>query len=310
MLIANPPVALTDNLLMLGTAPYPIYLLKGQNEGAIFEGGIGPMGPVLREQLAELDIAGEYIKQVILAHGHPDHVMAVPEFRQMFDPVSVAASEITAKTLSSEKAIGFFCKMDDALSGSLREVGVIGPEHTRSPLAENCITVDRILKEGDTITVDELTVDVLETPGHSDCSLSFHQPEEKFLIISDASGYYLPEQDDWWPNYFGSYASYLSSMRRLADLGAETLCLSHNGVIQGADEVRAYFDRAIAATEAYHRRIVEETQAGKSVRQIAETLGSEAYEKTPLLPLEFFQKNCSFLVKQSLKHEGIGEEGG
>ena len=97
-------------------------------------------------------------------------------------------------------------------------------------------------------------------------------------------------------------------MRRLAALGAEVLCLSHNGAIKGADDVRAYFDGAIAATEAYHARIVDELKAGKDARAVAEQLGSEVYEKTQLLPVTFFQKNCSVLVKQSMQHEGIADD--
>jgi len=60
-----------------------------------------------------------------------------------------------------------------------------------------------------------------------------------------------------------------------------------------------------SAAQQYHQRVINETQAGKSVRQIAEQLGSEVYERSQLLPLEFFQKNCGLLVKQSLEHEGI-----
>jgi hypothetical protein len=41
------------------------------------------------------------------------------------------------------------------------------------------------------------------------------------------------------------------------------------------------------------------------MRQLAEELGAEIHQHTPLLPLDFFQKNCGLLVKQSLKHEGI-----
>jgi hypothetical protein len=61
-------------------------------------------------------------------------------------------------------------------------------------------------------------------------------------------------------------------------------------------------------TKAYHARIVDAAKAGQTVREIAATLGAEVYEKTPLMPLDFFQKNCALLVKQSLKHEGIRAE--
>jgi glyoxylase-like metal-dependent hydrolase (beta-lactamase superfamily II) len=305
MLINNPPVEITPTLWMLGTSAYPLFLVKGPKEGALVEGGTGAMGPVLREQLQRLGIGPDYVKQVIVTHAHPDHVMAVPLFRQMFPGVSVVASAAAAKTLAAEKAISFFCQMDDALTGSLLKAGLISDAHRPQPLAEKQIAVDRVVKEGDAIAVDGISLQVLETPGHSECSLSFYEPGQKILVISDATGYYMPERDAWWPNYFGDYRAYVNSMKRLAGLEAEVLCLSHNGVIRGGEEIRVYFRKAVSATEAYHQRIVAEAKAGKTLRQIAEQLGAEVHQNTQLLPLDFFQKSCGLLVKQSLKSEGI-----
>ena len=309
MLMNDPPVEIAPNLLMLGTNAYPLFLCKGEREGTLFEGGTGAMGPVLRRQLEMLGIEKSLITQLVVTHAHPDHVMAVPLCREMFPGITVLASAPAAAVLSAGKAIALFRQVDEALTGSLLKAGLITDEDHPHALAEDRIAVDRIIKEGDAIAVaDDVAFTVLETPGHSDGSLSFHEPGGGVLIISDATGYYMPEHDAWWPNYFSGYGAYLDSMTRLAGLGAEVLCLSHNGVITGAEDVRAYFDGAMAATEAYHRRIVDEAKAGKSVRQIAEELGAEVHEKTQLLPLEFFQKNCGLLVKQSLRHEGLEPE--
>lgn len=307
MLIKDPPVELADNFWMLGSNPYPLYLFKGENEAAIIEGGIGPMGPLLGEQLDRLGINKELVKQLVVTHAHPDHVMAVPSLRRMCPQAVVVASAAAAKTLSAEKAISFFCKIDAALTDALLGAGVIGEEHRPEAFDDNQIPVDRIVEEGDKIAVGGVAFDVPETPGHSDCSIALHQPETGILLIADATGYYLPEHDYWWPNYFFSYNDYLDTMRRLQGLGAEILCLGHNAVIKGADDVAAYFSAAIDFTQQLHRRIIEETRSGKSVREIAEQLGSEVHEKTKLLPLDFFQKNCGLLVKLSLKHEGMEE---
>ncbi|MHC4405298.1 MAG: MBL fold metallo-hydrolase [Planctomycetota bacterium] len=305
MLIRNPPVQVSDYLWMLGTDAYPLYLIRGEVESAIVEGGVGSMGPLVLEQMDQLAMPKDAVRLVIITHAHPDHVMAVPLFREAFPGIAVLASEIAAKTLSAEKAVSFFCQIDDALTGSLTEAGLITGAHRPKHPDDMRITVDRALKEGDTVAVDGITLEVLETPGHSDCSLSFHDPQAGVLLISDATGYYMPEHDAWWPCYFTGYGAYVESIKRLAGLGAEILCLSHNGVVRGADDVAAYLAGALAATEGYHRRIVDEAKSGKSVREIAEVLGSEIHEKTPLLPVDFFQKNCGILVKQSLKHEGI-----
>ena len=305
MLIQNPPVAITDRLWMLGTSPYPLFLYGSEGEATIFEGGVGAVGPLLLEQMDKLGIGRDIVKQVVVTHAHPDHVMAVPLLRQAFPGVAVLASDAAAKTLAAAKAIAFFGKIDGALTESLLKAGLISDAHRPQPLAEEQIAVDRVIGEGDTIAVAAgRSFSVLETPGHSDCSLSFHEAVEQILVISDATGYYVPD-GYWWPCYFTGYGTYLSSIERLAALRAHVLCLSHNAVIKGAADVAAYFDGAIAATMAYHQRIVEQARAGKGVREIAEGLGAEVYERVQLLPLVFFQKNCSLLVKQSLAHEGI-----
>lgn len=308
MLMKDPPVELTDGLFMLATNEYPLYLARGAGECTIFEGGTGAMGTVLSRQMAELGIDPQTVKQVVVTHAHPDHVMAVPMFREAFEGISVLASEAAAKTLSAEKAISFFQQVDGALTGALLKAGSITEQDRPKPLEDRQIAVDRIIREGDRIEAGAGEFTVLETPGHSDCSLSFHEPQRGILIISDATGYYIPEHACWWPNYFTGYATYLDSMRRLEALGAEVLCLSHNGAIKGAEDVKAYFSGAIAATEDYHQRIVAEAKAGKEPRRIAEEFGSEMFQKTQLLPVEFFQKSCSLLVKQSLRHEGIGQD--
>ena len=306
MLIRNPPATVTPRLWMLGTNEYPLFLYRGGTQSTIFEGGTGAMGPVLERQLKDLGVDPATVGQVVVTHAHQDHVMAVPALRAMFPSVQVLASEAACGTLAAEKAVGFFQKMDEALTGSLLKAGRITEDDKPQPMEGSTIAVDLTLHEGDRVEVDEgVAFTVLETPGHSDCSLSFHETDEGLLIISDATGYYMPEQNAWWPNYFTGYGAYADSIKRLRDVGAEVLCLSHNGVVTGAEDVRAYFDGAIAATEAYHERIVEQAKAGASVRQIAEGLGAEVYEYTQLLPLEFFQKNCGVLVKQSLRHAGV-----
>ncbi len=234
--------------------------------------------------------------------------MAVPMFREIFPNASVLSSGPASATLAAEKAIAFFCKIDKALTDSLLKLNIIREAHRPKPLSKTKIPIDRAIKQGHTVEIGSIALEVLETPGHSDCSLSFHEPTRKILLVSDATGFYIPEHHYWWPNYFTSYEVYLAGMRRLAELDVELLCLGHNAVIQGSHDVAAFFRDAIDATERYHQRIIDDAKAGKTVRQIAEQLGTEAYEKTPLLPLEFFQKNCGLLVKQSTRHEGVDIE--
>ncbi|NQU25326.1 MAG: MBL fold metallo-hydrolase [Candidatus Nealsonbacteria bacterium] len=305
MLVKDPPVEIADGLWMLGANAYPVYLLRGEKEAAMVEGGIGPIGLLVREQLQTLSVDPATVKTLILAHAHPDHVMAVPAFREMFPDVTVTASAAAAKTLKIDKAIAFFCKMDGALTDALIETGQMEEKYRPEPVEITEIAVDRSVKQGDRIELDGFAFEVLETPGHSDCSLSLYEPDRKILFISDATGYYMPKHECWWPNYFVDYGTYVDSMQRLAALDTEILCLGHHAAITGADAVQAYFRDVIAATESLHQEIVEEVGTGKTVREVAERLGTDVHEKLPLFPLDFYQKNCGLLVKASLRHEGI-----
>jgi glyoxylase-like metal-dependent hydrolase (beta-lactamase superfamily II) len=305
MLIDKPPAEVPGNVWMLGTTAYPMYLIRGRKEGAFIEGGIGGLEPLLRRQLADLGIGPTFVRQAVVMHAHPDHVMAIPLLRELFPGVVVTASAAAAATLQIEKAVGYFTRIDATLTEGLNRTGALSEAPPPVTVAENRIAVDRTVGEGDQITVEDMQWTVLETPGHSDCSISLHEPTRRVLFISDVSGFYLPKQGTWWPGYFTDYSKFIGSMQRLATLNAEVLCLSHNGVVCGADDVRAYFAGAIAATQQYHARIVAEAKSGRSVREISEQLGIEIHSIIPVLPLDFFQKNCAVMVKQSLKHEGL-----
>jgi 2-aminobenzoylacetyl-CoA thioesterase len=305
MLIDKPPVEITNGLWMLGSPAYPMFLVRGRSEGAIIEGGIGALGPMLRRQLADLGIGSDYVRQLIVMHAHPDHVMAIPMLRELFPGVAVIASATAAATLCIEKAVDYFTRIDADLTAGLNRTGAVSDSPPKVVVEGNRIAIDRTVRQGDTIAVEDFAWTVLETPGHSDCSISLHEANRRILMVSDAGGFYMPKLGFWWPGYFTGYAAYLNSLEKLAALDAEILCLSHNGTICGADEIRAFFAGSIAATRQYHERIIAETKAGRSTREIAEQLGNEMHARTPVLPVDFFQKNCGVMIKQSLKHEGL-----
>jgi len=305
MLIQETPAEVGGGVWMLGTTAYPMYLLRGDREGAIIEGGISALGPLLDRQFRGLGVGPTYVRQAVITHAHPDHVMAVPFLRERFPGITVLASPAAAATLTKEKAVAFFRKIDAALADALHQSGAIADSPVPPALAENRIAVDRIVREGDVMAVDGRSWTVLETSGHSDCSISLHDAGHGVLAVADATGFYVPAAGAWWPMYFSDYAAYVRSLDRLAALDAEIVCLSHNCAIRGRQEVRAYFAGAIAAVRQYHDQIVAAAKAGRPTSEIAAELAVEAHRRAPVLPVDFFQKNCDLLVKQSLRHEGL-----
>src|SRR4030067_2588522 len=97
------PGTLTPNFYLLGTPLYPAYLSLGK-DGMIIEGGITSTAHLLEQQIKALGISPERIKYIVLTHTHPDHIGAIPHFKQVWPPLSVIGGAVAAKLLKREGA--------------------------------------------------------------------------------------------------------------------------------------------------------------------------------------------------------------
>ena len=96
--------------------------------------------------LHDLRKIGKRLEWILLTHRHYDHLMAVPDIVRLTG-AQVAISSKDAEGLTSE------------YGSEAATMGFAGMQQTYSP--------DRLLHEGDTVVVGELTFRVMETPGHS-----------------------------------------------------------------------------------------------------------------------------------------------
>lgn len=98
------------------------------------------------------------------------------------------------------------------------------------------------LADGDVVSVGDLRVDVIGTPGHTSDSLSFWLPDESSLLTGDTvlgRGTSVVAHPD------GSLGAYLGSLRRLhalaSDVGVSTVLPGHGPVITDALAVLTYY---------------------------------------------------------------------
>ena len=128
---------------------------------------------------------------------------------------------------------------------------------------------DEGLGDGEHVTVDDLVVTVLATPGHSSDHVCFVLPERGEVLTGDhvlGRGTTVVAHPD------GRLRDYLDSLARLADAGATRLLPGHGPVVDDAAEVIAYYVRhraerlrevaaAVAAGAATPREVVERVYA-------------------------------------------------
>ena len=296
------PVAITPNFHRLGTPAFPAFLSKGKI-GMIIEGGTGPTSRLIVQQIKSLGVEMEEIEYVLLTHTHADHIGALPHLKRQWPHLKIVASGPGANILNTQEFHNEFLLVDLGLAQLMRaksEIDDIPPTH------ENYrFEVDLQVKGGDALDLgDRVIWEIIDTPGHSPCHISAYEPSEKTLVVGDATGFYVPEKDIFWPNYFFSLKNYVESIQKLAAFPAERAVLSHNAVIE--DDVHAYFKKAITATRHYHENILKQLNRGNSAESIALEGAQFVSTLTDIQPFKVIYDLCKQMINRSLEvGEGI-----
>ena len=291
-------MTITPHFHRLGTPAFPAFLSMGK-VGMIIEGGTGPTFGMIVRQIKGLEIDMKRIEYILLTHTHADHIGALPHLKHRWPHLKVVASAPGAKILNTRELYNEFLLVDLGIAQLMRaksEIDEIPPTPE-----DYQFEVDLLVKGGDTIDLGNgIMWEIIDTPGHSPCHISAFETSEKTLMVGDATGFYVPEKDLFWPNYFLSLKGYLESIRKLAALPAERAVLSHNAVVEG--NVRHYFEKAVAATQKYHENILEQLNRGNSAESIALEGAQFVSTLTDIQPFKVMYDLCKLMINRSRKN--------
>ena len=159
------------------TDPYDchVYLIDGGGELALIDVGAGMGAAAIIENVKRDGFDPARIRHVILTHGHGDHAGGAARMRSMLGEPSVYASGGIADALrrADEKAISL---------EAAKLAGIYPMDYRMEPCS-----IDHELEEGATISVGDVVLSVLDTPGHSDghVSLLMEDSGRRMLFAGD-----------------------------------------------------------------------------------------------------------------------------
>ncbi len=131
-----------------------VYLIAGGSELALVDVGVGPNFPSVWRNVKALGFDPKSITKVLLTHTHWDHAGALPGLRKL-SKARVYAHPYGARAVRD---------LHPHL-GAGPAARKLGPARARK-----LFRIDRTVSEGDRVRVGELTLQVLELPGHTpDC---------------------------------------------------------------------------------------------------------------------------------------------
>jgi glyoxylase-like metal-dependent hydrolase (beta-lactamase superfamily II) len=173
------------------------------------------------ERIGSIGRSIQDLKRILLTHGHRSHLGGLATLKRLSGATvysheweaDIIAGERTAQpvTIIPMRPLGTYWRVYYLQFGAALGRGKHPP-----------CTVDSTLNEGDTVG----PVRVLHTPGHTPGHLAFWWPEHRVLFAGDAIATY-PVFEAGWPAFNLNPTQQQTSLRRMADLGAEVLAVGH-----------------------------------------------------------------------------------
>jgi glyoxylase-like metal-dependent hydrolase (beta-lactamase superfamily II) len=178
---------------------------------------------------------------LFITHTHYHHIGALPFFRKEWPRLRLVTSQTGAGVL-----------LKDTPRRVIRELSIEAARECNAAFdtaySDDAFHADVIVKEGDSIPLGGLSVETLETPGHTRDTLSFFIPELEMLIASETTGVLLPD-DTLYPPYLTSFNDTVNSIEKCRKMPYKYLSLPHKGVADEKD-ANGFFDKALAAGTA------------------------------------------------------------
>jgi len=273
-MILTKPGKVTDRVLLLGIKESSVYILKGKDEYAFLGGGMVHIVPEIIEQLKKFKIEEKKIQQIIILHSHFDHCGVVPFFKRRWPWAKITASQRAKELLAAPNVIETIEFMNQTLlkeKGREDQAKDLGLEFTG-------INVEEVVKDDDIISCGDLTIEIIEVPGHSSCSIAAYVPEEKAMFASDAGG--IPFGDQIFTCANSNFDKYQESLKKLAEYEIDVYLAEHYGARTGKD-ANSFLKRSMDfAKEA--RAILEASYARtKDVKKSTEEITDVLMENTP-----------------------------
>ena len=237
-MIINRTGKIIDDLYMVGHPSMPVYLLDGEKP-VIFDAGLTFLGDIYTDGIREI-IGNRDLHYCFLSHSHFDHCGSVCILKQNFPGLKVVASEKAKNVFGRPNAINLMRNLTRAAEQLAEHIGIELAEFERFEPFE----VDLTLTDGGFLDLSrDISVQVLETPGHTRDSLSYFIPQKKILLCSEAAG--IPDGTGYIVSEaLVDFDQYYKSMSRLSEVGYEILCLGHRQALIGQD-AKNYFQKSM-----------------------------------------------------------------
>lgn len=287
------PGKICESLWFLGRAESCVYLLEGQDESIIISGGMSYIAPAIVRQIDEFGLDESKIRNALILHAHFDHIGIVPFLRERYPAIKVYVSSRGAEILSEPRSIATINKFSHSVAMHM------GMEQELSSGHRDWHTGLKmeVVSDEDVIELGDMDVRIIETPGHSSCSVSAYVTQIQALFPSDGGG--IPWKDKIVPAPNSNFTQYAESLKKLQSLHVKYICADHFGYIYG-EEAESYLNNSLQTAYDEYQKMEKVYAETGDVNLAAKKVASLFIADNPdyLLTQEIYEGVCRQMMKQ------------
>jgi proline-specific peptidase len=272
------------------------YLLVGEERTALIDSGMAFCAAGLIANVKTI-LAGRSLDYIFISHSHYDHVGAIPYLRAEWPTVLVLGAEYAKAILarhSAQKVIRVLGEQAAKLYGA-------GEPPLYDPTS---LQVDRTIGDGDCLDLGGLTVKVIETKGHTKCSLAF-LIDGQTLFASESTGC-MSTTGRISPAFITSFTDAAQSIAKCQALNARFIISPHYGLVR-AEDTPGYWPRCLQAAEETRGFVLRAAAQGYDEEQILDLYarGYRDEHNRSVQPEDAFRLNNASMIKALLKERGV-----
>ncbi len=205
-------------------------LILGSDKTAILDCGMAYCGELTAENIKralkdQTNSRGipRTLDYILLSHTHYDHVGGVPYIKKEWPTAVVCASAYADHVLRRSSALKVIQRLGEEAektfgTGDLSKITVKG------------LAVDRILSDGEVLSLGEESIHVLETPGHTNCSTTYVLEPAGIMFTSESTGV-LEGEGCIHGAVLKSYRDARASLEKCKAYNAKRLISPHYGMV-------------------------------------------------------------------------------
>ncbi len=276
-------------------------LILGSEKTALYDCGMACFADNLIENLKTvLNAEGKTLDYILLSHTHYDHIGALPYVLQIWPEAQVCGLQKAKEVFAHPNARA---TMERLGNNAKALYGVEGIEITAAGMR-----VDRVLADGDSISLGAETITAYETKGHTDCSASYLLSPEKILFTSESTGMQVTSMLVQ-TSPLKSYDDCFASAARLKTFDVNDLILPHYGRLPSFRN-QTYFDDFIKEAELEQHMLEEAIRQGLSDDELLQ-LHMRRYwseKRNKAQPFAAYALNTQIIIRQLRKKLNIPSE--